>query len=57
MAVPTSNIALTDIYAESNGGYSSGEVSMLSQSFFSYFAGPNGSNSIAYNTWGEGEAS
>jgi len=57
MAVPTSNIALTDIYAEANGGYTSGQVSMLSQSFFSYFAGPNGSNSIAYNAWGEGEAS
>jgi len=57
MAVPTSNIALTDIYAESNGGYSSGEVSMLSQSFFSYFAGPNGSNSVAFNAWGEGEGS
>ena len=57
MAVPTSNIALTDIYAESNGGYSSGEVSMLSQSFFSYFAGPNGSNSVAFNAWGAGEGS
>jgi len=57
MAVPTSNIALTDIYGEANGGYSSGQVSILSQSFFSYFAGPNGNNSISFNSWGEGEGS
>ena len=57
MAVPTSSIALTAIYGEANSGYSSGQVSILSQSFFSYFAGPNGSNSISYNAWGEGEGS
>jgi hypothetical protein len=57
MAVPVTNISMSSIYGEANGGYTSGQLSLLSQSFFSYFAGPNGSNSITYNTWGAGEAS
>jgi hypothetical protein len=57
MAVPTSNIKFSDIYAEANGSYSSGIISMLTMSFFSYFAGPNGSNSQAANNWGQGEGS
>jgi len=56
MAVPSSNISLaTNVYGEANGGYSSGQVSLTDVSFFSYFAGPNGTNSIAYNAWGVGE--
>ena len=56
MAVPSSNISLaTNVYGEANGGYSSGEVSLTDVSFFSYFAGPNGTNSIGYNAWGVGE--
>jgi hypothetical protein len=58
MAVPSTNISLpNNIYAEANGGYSSGQVSLNDVSFFSYFAGPNGSGSIAYNAWGQGENS
>ena len=56
MAVPSSNISLANnVYGEANGGYSSGQVSLTDVSFFSYFAGPNGSNSISYNAWGVGE--
>ena len=57
MAVPTTNIKFSDIYAEANGSYSSGIISMLTMSFFSYFAGPNGSTSQAANNWGQGEGS
>jgi hypothetical protein len=58
MAIPTTNIALAnDIYGEANGGYSSGQVSLNDISFYSYFAGPNGSNSISYNAYGRGEGS
>jgi hypothetical protein len=57
MTLPTSDISMSSIYGEANGGYTSGQLSLLSQSFFSYFAGPNGSNSITYNAWGVGEAS
>jgi hypothetical protein len=58
MAIPTTDIALAnDIYGEANGGYSSGEVSLNDISFYSYFAGPNGTNSISYNAYGRGEGS
>jgi hypothetical protein len=59
MAIPGSDIKLAnDIYGEANGGYpGSGEVSLNDISFFSYFAGPNGSNSISYNAYGRGESS
>jgi len=58
MAIPTTDIALAnDIYGEANGGYSSGEVSLNDISFYSYFAGPNGSSSISYNAYGRGEGS
>jgi len=55
MAVPSSNIQLAnDVYAEANGGYSSGEVELFDLGFQSYFAGPNGTNTINYNAWGRG---
>jgi hypothetical protein len=58
MAIPTTNIALANnIYGEANGGYSSGQVSLNDISFYSYFAGPNGTNSISYNAYGRGEGS
>ena len=57
MAVPSTNVKFSDIYAEANGAYSSGMLSMLTMSFFSYFAGPNGSNSQPANNWGQGEGS
>ena len=59
MAIPGSDIKLAnDIYSEANGGYpGSGEVSLNNISFFSFFAGPGGSNSISYNAYGRGENS
>jgi hypothetical protein len=58
MAIPSTDIALAnDIYGEANGGYSSGQVSLNDISFYSYFAGPNGTNSISYNAYGKGENS
>jgi hypothetical protein len=59
MAIPTTNIALANnIYGEANGGYPGSVVVSLNDiSFYSYFAGPNGSNSISYNAYGKGENS
>ena len=58
MAVPSSNIRLAnDVYAEANGGYSSGQVELFELGFQSYFNGPNGDNTIAYNAWGRGVGS
>jgi len=57
MAVPTTNVKFSDIWSEANGAYSSGLLTLNSMSFFSYFAGPNGSNSVPDNNWGQGEGS
>ena len=57
MAVPTTNVKFSDIWSEANGAYGSGILSLNTMSFFSYFAGPNGSNSQADNNWGQGEGS
>ena len=57
MAVPTTNVKFSDIYAEANGGYSSGLLSLNTMSFFSYFTGPNGSNNQPANNYGQGEGS
>ena len=58
MAIPTTDIQLAnDIYGEANGGYSTGQVSLNDISFYSYFAGLNGSSSISYNAYGRGEGS
>jgi hypothetical protein len=58
MAIPSTNIELAnDIYGEANGGYTSGQVSLNDISFYSYFAGPNGTSSISYNAYGKGENS
>ena len=55
MTVPTSSVKFSDIWSEANGAYSSGLLSLNTMSFFSYFAGPNGSTSQADNNWGQGE--
>jgi len=57
MAVPSTNVKFSDIWSEANGTYSTGILSLNTMSFFSYFAGPNGSTSQADNNWGQGEAS
>jgi hypothetical protein len=55
MAVPTTNVKFSDIWSEANGTYSTGILSLNTMSFFSYFDGPNGSNSQADNNWGQGK--
>lgn len=57
MAVPSTNIGMSNIWTEAGNAGPSSMISMLSMSFFSYFAGPNGTNSVTYNAWGEGENS
>jgi len=57
MAVPTSDISMSAIWSEANSPYSTGQLSLLTMSFFSYFAGPNGSNSLTDNNWGVHEGS
>lgn len=55
MTVPTSSVKFSDIWSEANGAYNSGLLSLNTMSFFSYFAGPNGSTSQTDNNWGQGE--
>ena len=58
MSIPSTNIELANnIFAEANGGYTSGAVSLSDISFYSYFSGPNGTSTIAYNAYGRGEGS
>ena len=58
MTIPSTNIELAnDVYAEANGGYSSGQVELFNLGFQSYFNGPNGANTIGYNAWGRGVGS
>ena len=57
MTVPSTNVKFSDIWSEANGAYSTGILSLNTMSFFSYFAGPNGSNSQVDNNWGQGEGS
>jgi hypothetical protein len=45
------------MWAEANGtAYTTGSLSLNDMSFFSYFAGPNGSGARTDNNWGQGEA-
>jgi len=55
MTLPTSDISMSAIWSEANTPYSTGQLSLLTMSFFSYFAGPNGSSSQTDNNWGVNE--
>jgi len=57
MTFPTSDISMSAIWSEANTPYSTGQLSLLTMSFFSYFAGPNGSSSQTDNNWGVNEGS
>lgn len=51
MTLPTTNIGINDIYTEANGGGSTNiKVSDLFKK--SYFEGPTGTSTIAFNAWG-----
>jgi len=53
MAVPSTNIKMSDIYAEANGGGYAIDMSVVDLFQKSYFEGPTGSATIGYNAWGQ----
>jgi hypothetical protein len=55
MATPSSPIGFGDIYSEANGAVPSSATSLAAiTSGGSYFDGPNGSTTNAFNAWGQG---
>jgi hypothetical protein len=57
MALPNTDIKLSEIYWEAQFGGGSGNpgspISFKELASASYFDGPNGDNTIAYNAWGQ----
>ena len=57
MAVPTSNVGISSIYSEANGGSPGSGSDITASDLFkkSYFQGPGpiGSGTISYRAWGE----
>jgi hypothetical protein len=55
MAVPTSNISMTSIYSEANGGSPGSGSNTNAGNLFklSYFEGPPFGSTISYSAWGE----
>ena len=53
MTTPSSPISFSDIYSEANGGSPGSATSFQTLALSSYFEGPNGFNTIAYNAWGQ----
>jgi hypothetical protein len=55
MAVPTSNISITSIYSEANGGSPGSGSNTNAGNLFklSYFEGPPFGSTISYSAWGE----
>ena len=54
MATPSSPISFDRIYSEANGVAPVSPTSFEELTQNSYFAGPNGANTIGFNTWGQG---
>jgi hypothetical protein len=58
MALPSTNIGVSDIFYQANPGASGvTDLSFLDIASVSYFSGPGGSNVEPYNYWGESENS
>ena len=57
MTVPNTNVNFSDVWSEANGTYTGGPLSLSAMSYYSYFSGPNGSNTVSSNNWGQGESS
>jgi len=55
MATPSSPIGFGRIYSEANGLSPSSQTSFADLAQTSYFSGPGGSNTIAYNAWGQAQ--
>jgi hypothetical protein len=53
MATPSSPIGFSDIYSEANGTTPGSATSLNTLAKQSYFTGPNGSNAISFNAWGQ----
>ena len=53
MPVPSSNINMTDIYDEANNNTPPSDLAASDLFKRSYFEGPNGSNTINFNGWGQ----
>lgn len=53
MAVPSTNIRMTDIYQEANSGSPPSDLAVSDLFKKSYFEGPFGTFGIAYNAWGQ----
>ena len=53
MATPSSPIGFSDIFSEANGIPPGSATSFKTLASSSYFNGPGGSNTIAFNAWGQ----